>query len=620
MTGTTLLYCAVTVNVGCQTLKQAKKVRKHSVEVVEPESGSAFVSIVGFQREFRITPRDIINVGEKSIPMGMLGFTVRDPVNTARTYQVLLKDAQPAQLQVVSRCLHGASGSQAAGLALAPVAASTPRASSTATLMQSVSTPQKKMARLSSEVTAAPSDDGKVSTARLPAISLCEFPTQVLEEMISFAPFSAGLARLAESCKQLDQFTIERRPTFRLGDSRGKRILPELVVRRVERHRALSVLDLSGYVELSSMAATALANALAEMALSSGGIRTLGLRGCKSLTDAPIRRLLTSSRNLEHLDLLQVPRLSDKALAAPLDSLRILAAGPLSRPLARPATVSASAAARKGHIVFIEGGNVAPAPPPMAPAAAGALKFSTALLARLGRPAGGESGGTPNLTHAILAQCDDIAALPRLPSTLRHLDLRGAGLVLPEAAAKGWCPLAGCRSLVVLCLSHVQQLGPAALLACVSSVPASARLAVLDLSYTQVDARLLEGLPQAQPRLTHLRLAGCRALGNAALTSLWARLSDLEVMDVAACLSLEGRVGDLPRPATPADAGSSTAGNGAVRPLAPKLRLLGVGQTQFALYIDVTRRELRAFAPQAHAVPGSLDIFRDYRRLPPELI
>jgi len=462
------------------------------------------------------------------------------------------------------------------------------------------------------------SDDGHSGAAEVDrcsgqqvdaAISLCDLPQHVLSVLLEFQPATSALLRLAETCSQLDTFAKARRP-FRLGPAAsGVGLDPKTVVHALARHAkhaTLTAVDLSGFAELTASATIQLAEVLGcEL---EAGIRDLRLRGCKALSDVAIRRLLLRCPSLEVLDVLEIPRLSNRALDAPLTRLRILAAGSLGRPPTAELRFPARADTN------LAGLGTVLAPPKQR--AQGSMQFSSALLARLAQrpclpedgPLDKSSGGAP-LTHAILPCCPDVQVLPQLPPTLRHLDLRSASLQLPEAAVAKWRPLARCAHLNVLCLAGNTLLSSSALAACVRSLPGTARLRALDLSNTQAETQLAAILPQIQPSLTHLRLAGCTGLSNAAVAGLLAGLLQLEVLDVAGCAALEQPLATL--------APASRAGQAEA---AVRLRLLGIGQTEFATYLDSSRRALAAFAPNAVAVNGSLDLFGGYGLLPPEIL
>jgi len=323
-----------------------------------------------------------------------------------------------------------------------------------------------------------------------------------------------------------------------------------------------------------------------------------------------VRRLLLSCPLLEVLDLLEIPRLGNRALEAPLPWLRVLAAGSLGRP-----AVAESSRPRGDTNLASLGGPAAP----LKQRQQGSAQFTSALISRLAQrpPPPAVVPGRPELrssalTHAILPHCAEIEVLPKLPQLLQHLDLRGANLQVPEAAVAKWRPLAGCTHLTTLCLAGNALLSAAALLACVGSLPEIARLQVLDLSGTRADAQAWAALPKIQPALTHLRVAGCVGLQNSGLALLLAGLLKLQALDVASCGMLEQPFADVLD-------GAAAAARGAA--VAAELRLLGVGQTDFAAsHLEATRRSLAAFAPAARVLQGSLDLLAGYAALPPALL
>jgi len=310
------------------------------------------------------------------------------------------------------------------------------------------------------------------------------------------------------------------------------------------------------------------------------------------------------------LDLLEIPRLSNRALEVRLPQLENIAVGQLTRSVVAGrdrSTPNASAIA------------VGQAAPLIAQKtkATGSTLFSHALLARLAQPLSASDqdglGGAP-LTHAVFANCSDILIMPRLPKTLQHLDLRGASLQIPDAAAPTWKPLASCPHLVSLCLEGIATLSSVALQACVCSLPTCAQLNVLDISDTRADDVVFRDFAGRCTSLTHVRAAGCKGMQNGTLGNLLGSLRELQVLDVARCNTLEQPFADVPIPVV------QGAGGIAVPARAEKLRRLGIGQTNFALVLESTRRSLAAVAPLAEAINGSLDIFGSYATLPPVLM
>ncbi|CAK0896855.1 unnamed protein product, partial [Prorocentrum cordatum] len=590
------------------------------VQLVSVGKGPPLLRVLGFKRDIRVVARDVQQVVDSKIADGRLALQCRDG---RQTLQVVLSKAQPAQLELVLRSLRGG------GAAGAQSAASAGGGAPPQKRARTIATP----ARGAPAGSAGPSAEATKAAAGLEAaagpgprasaaISLCDFSEEVLRLVVSFeAP--GRLQRLWEACSLLDVFARARQPAFRLMPSRGAAVPPDLVIQRVARHTMIRELDLCGYQDLPASATKPLADALGGG--GGGGLRKLCLRGCKALTDAAVRRLLLSCPRLEVLDLLEVPRLSDQALQAPLGELRMLLVGTLGRP--QVAVESASEQSRKrliGTVVAL--GSCAPGPQqPRQQRVLGTCDFTSALLARLARPPAGPAsaaggpregagaapvGGCPLLEHVVFAHCAEVRVLPRLSATLRHLDLRGASLQLPAAAAESWRPLAGCRQLAVLNLAHNALLGASAIAACVGSrVRMWPPMSALDLSDTSADSGLLAALPAKQPRLSHLRASGCRGLSDEVLAAWLGGLAWLQVLDVSHCDALDEPF---------ALVAAAPAGADAPAP-APRLRLLGVGGTRLATCIEETRRALGRVAPGAVARTTALDLFDGYRLLPPTL-
>jgi len=387
-------------------------------------------------------------------------------------------------------------------------------------------------------------------------------------------------------------------------------------------------------------------------------LKTLSLRGCTKLSDVAVKRLLEACPRLEVLDLMDIPRLSNAALAVPLGSLRVLAAGYLGRPQTADGIRSGE---KFPTSLTVAGAQASVGGGPLRKRPQGSVNFTSALLTRLAQglpasaPGGGERDSGAPLTHLVLPNCSEIEVLTRLPKSLVHLDLRGSNLQVPLAAVPGWRPLLALSQLEVLCLAGNNLLSPEALLACIISL-APSTLRVLDLSETCVNMHVWRHLISSQRMITHLRLAGCTSLGlltAVELEPLLRQMARLEVLDISACF-LDDAGDLLPRgaaapaaPAAPAPGPAADAAQGPRQPqgflrtaapvtwgsltaapaaapaatdagsLAPSLRLLGVGQLGGSL--EVLRRALARIAPGAHAVNGSLDVFGGYRVLPPVL-
>merc|ERR1711865_173445 len=160
-----------------------------------------------------------------------------------------------------------------------------------------------------------------------------------------------------------------------------------------------------------------------------------------------------------------------------------------------------------------------------------------------------------------------------------------------------------------------------------------------------------------RPVLTHLRLAGC-ALDDRAFASLLVGMPGLEVFDISSCRLIEVPFEHITLPdsaISEADAilGLSSAAasripkktsafkqvrapvceasvsledaaaaiaQASARPasVAPKLRLLAVGQTALAgQHIGSTCQIVHALAPSVRVLPTALDLYGSYQSLPP---
>lgn len=424
-----------------------------------------------------------------------------------------------------------------------------------------VASPQKRHCPGIHETSDSGSGQGEQREQQCGLLAVYAGGGQIFEDIMRLVAGdrAADLNKLRESCRQLNTFFEQRPKVFRLGSAAcvPGRVSVSMLLEGIAKH-ALTGLDLSGYVELTASAAGLLEKSL----LGEGGasIRVLGLRGCKALSDVAVRKLIGCCPALEVLDLLEIPRLSDRAFDAPLRSLRVVAAGSLGRktaldgynmsqvtrglqtdsmPVAAPrdkritssVQITSSLVARMSSAVL------------EAPAAEPSSKPQGRSNARQ-QPTSKELGGSP-LTHLVLPHCAELRIVPRLPATLLHLDLRGADLQVPEAAVPTWKPLAACGRLECLVVAGNDLLSVDALRAMLGSLPASARLRTLDLSSTNADDGLAALIVSAQPALTHLRFAGCGGLHNQGLSALLTGLRELEALDVAGCHSLEHPLADI---------------------------------------------------------------------------
>lgn len=741
----TVMRCAVVVEIAGRPLKGEKSAKVLGLEISE---SSAVVRVLGYKRELRVAARDVQQLVDGRVAEGRLAVVCKDGM------KLMLSQAQPTQLAQVVRLLRG--GSSGTGLALGAPDASPAKpvaCAGGAGSARPVARPAKlRRTEAAAAAAAAP------PPAAAPVAHECDenaLQARALHQLLDLGSWGFSLDQLAESCRSFDVLILTQRQKLRLGPATARAgVPPELVVRRIERQPhlvPLCSLDLSGFASLTAGAAGQLANAL----LNGPGrsVLELRLRSCKALSDTSVRRLVSACPSLEVLDLLDIPRLGDQALAdVPLHALRMLVAGRVSRlpvaeglrgrsrgnGLSAPMVLGAVAAAPQSlqqkqaqwpalytptllaRLVRgqpqqaalpggVDAGGVTAGGVPAGGAPAGAAT-------RGGVPAGGaRAGGAPSnggapLTHLVLAHCADIQVLPRLPATLRHLDLRGAGLQMSTAAAKGWRPLEACQHLEALCLAGNLQLSEFATLMCVASLPGAARLRALDLSSTLSGAEVFDALLKLPPlqALTHLGLAHT-SLRNEELVTLVAKLLQLQVLDVAGCSQLEAPISILleaaervaanaatvagtaagipagtlagaaaaavrrvdptapelaaaaalppprrgfpsarvepvsteqpaaaatehtaaaafalrrfrvPEAALPNVAGDVTVGEENQGPLAA-LRIMGVGQTDFALYLDVTRRAVASRVPTALVLASSLQLFGDYSVLPPVLL
>jgi len=299
--------------------------------------------------------------------------------------------------------------------------------------------------------------------------------------------------------------------------------------------------------------------------------------------------------------LLEIPRLGNQALDVPLMCLRILAAGSLGRQAVaeRPT---------RGEMfptnLTMNGAQIAVGSGRAEKKSLCSTNFTSTLLTRL------TSSGVP-LTHLVLPNCAEIEVLTRLPRTLLHLDLRGANLQLPAAAAPGWRPLSGCSQLQTLCLANNNLLCAEALLACVASLSIET-LRALDLSGTKADSNICKHLLSFQKLITHLRIAQCTSLeviGYMQLDSWLVGFPNLEVLDIAGCYIDESIRGANP---------GLTCDAPALRFLAVGLSVLAGGALEGGA-LEAIRYAFATCAPNAYVIGGSLDIFNGYKDLPPTL-
>lgn len=383
---------------------------------------------------------------------------------------------------------------------------------------------------------------------------------------------SALLLQLACVCREFDARLLQTQHSF----SCPQPMEPKLYRVRIQRQgQNLRSLNLAG-MAFTGESATDLAQALGA---SSPHLRSLVLRGCKALSDAMIRRFIQNCPELELLDLLNVPRLSNRAVLPPPPGLKVLAIGSFHK-------YKPSSECKHQQGTLFVGDSVATLRP-----------GKTALQSNVSSSLVKELSNV-GMTHLILANCEDINVLHRPPQSLQLLDLQGSLLQMPERAAASWRPLSTLPVLRVLVLSGCQLLGPAALKALVASVPAPG-LKVLNLSETLAGPDLFNELPALHPRLTHLAAVACQGLRSEGLSSL---LAAVEVLNITDCRAADPLVIPL---------------------VPPKLRLLGLGRSSLALGsaydLNAIRRMLLLWAPAAEVVVYNFDLLNSYSKLPPEL-
>lgn len=580
------IRCCLHVQQGAR----AETVKKADVQVVEIAKHGHCLQIKGLRMRplVQIFGKDLDQVGDSKLAAGTLVLSCADGL------QVRISNAQQGQLADLLRRLRGGES------------ALQQRSSA----VNSVATPAKASKR---PATATAREEPGSCGPQCPRISLVDLPHQMLEMILAYAPDQQSGARLAEACSFLERMICEGKGHFRLLQSQAASVPPDELVQRVQRRVRLTVLDLSGCVMLSARAATSLAEVLASGPYT---VRRLGLRGCKAMNDSGVRRLVNACPLLECLDLLQIPKLSNEALKAPLPNLRILAAGSLGRFVMRehkklevPTNLSVSQKAQ-----------TAPLPSRRAPTFESL--FSSDLLQMLNRPfylsanGQGTAGSVPvfdppPLTHLALLRCEHLQVLYPFAATLRHLDLCGSSIQVPSAAAKDWRPLAACVSLEVLVLSGCRLLGEVALVSCLSSLPTPSHLRVLDVAETTAQERFFSYVAQEHRALTHLRAADCFGMRTGTLHSVLHHLTKLQVLDVSGCRSIEPPLdGLLPR-----------AQDQSSRPEERPLRLLALGRTALAdNEWAPSQRALARWSPPTKAVLQAIDLLGDYEQLPPNLL
>eukprot|EP00428_Durinskia_dybowskii_P026339 CAMPEP_0170253308 /NCGR_PEP_ID=MMETSP0116_2-20130129/26493_1 /TAXON_ID=400756 /ORGANISM="Durinskia baltica, Strain CSIRO CS-38" /LENGTH=754 /DNA_ID=CAMNT_0010504289 /DNA_START=1 /DNA_END=2265 /DNA_ORIENTATION=+ len=460
-------------------------------------------------------------------------------------------------------------------------------------------------------------------TSAREACSLTDLPPNLLTDVLETArPDDACIRLLAQACRDLRDFVLSRRQRS-LSLSTKHSVPVDRVIEAVARRNALRVLNLSGYAALTCNAAAKLSKVIAgESAPGSGagvGVRlqALLLRGCKALSDVAVRKLLVACPELEFLDILEIPRLTNQASMAQaaqgVACLPAFAAWPLAR-LGAAAALAAQLPRRRAAAR----GRLAMCGPRLTAPSHGDAAFATIpRLCEIHRACGllpaagaGVAAAPPALTHLVLSNCAELRNFPRFTESLVHLDLQGSALRFDASAAAGqaWRPLSGCPRLQSLSLAGCSMLTAQGLLACLMSIPAAARLSALDLSDTRADAEVFAALVRLEclGKLTHLRLAGC-PLRDGALLAIFRARTSLEVLDVSSCTYLESLFVGMSRAELTA------------LPL-PKLRILSLGNTPVGSQLEAARAAAALCAPQASLVRSPLDIFAGYSTLPAVLL
>jgi hypothetical protein len=635
-----MVHCAVVVEVAGKRLHGDKASKEQGVQLLPPCRSGVLpaMRVLGFKREIRLTARDVKQVISTGVAEGRLAVVSRDGM------KIMLTKAQTGQLVQISRCLQAQPAAASNG-DRGCVAASN---STKLALDKSVAASNSTKVALDKRMVATPSKSRKVAPESSAAASkdcshddgcagpqpndvaaggscrdMAEDFVTMLQDFICDDTLinerkwigTDVFTRIAATCKRLELFVLTRRRSFRLRASNCVGAPSELIIQRISRHRWLDTLELSGLTSLTPGASVQLADALHSGRAFGEGLRKLSLRGCKALSDTSVRRLLAGNPCLEILDLLEIPRLSNQAFeGVSLRSLKVIAAGSLGR---AAVAESVRGAARDNGLGAAFSTMALAAPQPKTRRAPASFGFTSALLSQLAQGRGPREGSAADdaaLTHIVLGHCSELQVLPRLSHRLQHLDLRGANLQIPAAAVEGWRPLVACESLVVLCLAGNALLCSEALLGLLQSLPEAVRLRVLDLAATCAEAPFFNALPQqpAARALTHLRLAHCTGLFNAGLSDVMHGLTELEVLDVADCPRIEAPLSDL----LPTRSHDPQA-----VPALQQLRLLGVGQTDFAgPHLEASRRALQACVPDARACSGSLDLFCGYEDIPPMLL
>lgn len=550
-------HCSVAVQVDGKSLHQKKFSKDFGLRAVRLVSG-VVVQVLGFKHEIRLTGHNFHSASKETIPAGRLLIRTKDNM------MIMLTDAQPGQLQEIAKLLSGTT--------------------------RPVATPGKNLKRLQAPRQAVLEiKRHKGQEASLPAASstaTVELNQVCWHLVLQFVSQDAGPYRqfLSEVCQDFKQVLRPGGGSLRIKTAMAQSVTAESLLQGIRERSRIELLDLSGFPKITAK----FCKDLAAQCLSH--LRHLSFRGCRGLTDLGLRNVLQQLPQLRHLDLLEIPSLSNRALEVEMPELESLLLGSLGRKgTAEAALTSHSKSARLDvHGEVKETTRVMDRP-------AFNSRFTSQVLQQLlmpehygcGKP--GKPALQPSpLSLVVLSHCD-IQVFPRLCASLRHLDLAGAKLQLPRAAEESWQPLKQCHQLKVLGLSGTE-LSPGALRSCLSSLPS--QLQALDLGDTVTDVHVVRTVIERQQRLTHFRLCRCIAIENLLLNRILQQILTLEVVDVTGCQQLTLPI-DIP--------GTSN------------LRTLCVAQT------NLNPADLRLENSTAEVIPCRLDFFGSYSQLPPRL-
>lgn len=514
--------CAVAAEVSGNTL-QLDKAKKRGVKILGPKGPEAQLLVIGLKAPLRIILKDITQVDGSRVKEGRLGITAKGRI------QVVLREAQPCDLQHVVNTLKQCSQPGLPPALPLPTPARNVQKAAEGQFDKRCMPATDSGSQSNKDAMFSQSSFGRLADETMRLILLfggrCEDPENWLDRA------------LGSTCKLLNEKHISRSRSVSI-QSKGNSAQPELVVNCVARRTNLQHLSLSGFQFFDIATFKKLSQTLSGLG---GGLSVLRLSNCKFLVakDAAVRQLLLSCPALQTLDLLQVPRLSNKCLEAPLRNLRHLALG-CHGVTQRPETERSQSAR-----IVIDTGATASKLKDMKGKAIASSLFTQELFTE-GRSGLSQAG----LETLILANCQDFTVIPQLRGfgrTLRHLDFQGCDLQAPEDA--NWRPFASLVNLSVLVLARCP-LSALALRSCVASLPTPGQqldgpmvpgLKVLDVADTLADMAFVEALLGLQRGLTHLGLSGCR-LRSAALSAVLCGLHVLEFLnftvDFDACIAM----------------------------------------------------------------------------------